>query len=78
MIENERTPPKRGSTRRPGGMQTQSSANSGPLANLDCPLDVRERLVEVLDALDHDDTETARFFAAGLLEDLDREAAALR
>lgn len=68
---NERTPPKRGSTRRPGGMQSQGSATPGRVAEVDQLLDVRERLVEVLDALDQDDNNRARFFAGGLLDDFD-------
>lgn len=74
MTTNERTPPKRGSTRRPGGMQLQGSPAVGHLANLSASLDLRERLVEVLDALDRDDLEGARFYAEGLLDDLDATA----
>lgn len=43
------------------------------LAALDGRLDVRERLVTILDALDADDPDTARFYAQGLLDDFDHE-----
>lgn len=43
----------------------------GSLAGLDDLLDVRERLVMILDAIDQDDVDTARFYAQGLLDDFD-------
>jgi hypothetical protein len=44
------------------------------MGELSSMLDLRERVVEVLDALDRDDVETAIFYAEGILRDLDAAA----
>ena len=48
---------------------------SGAARTVDRELELRERLVETIDAIDRDDPGTARFFAQGILDDLDREIA---
>jgi hypothetical protein len=57
----------------PGGRHSKRTPNVGGLAELDQLLEIRERLVVVLDAIDQDDIDGARFYGQELLEDFDRE-----
>lgn len=62
---------RRRSRKTSGRRLLQISPTSGRLVELASALDLRERMVEVLDSLDRDDVDTARFYAQGILDDLD-------
>lgn len=63
----------------PGGRHSERSPEAGLFRELDRLLDVRERLVHAVDELEVGEggIDSCRALLEGLLEDLDREAAAL-